>query len=273
MQPLMISKPTPSASTLCDELVSEVHALISDVSSAAGVLHADLQGGIPELEKSIKVLSEQPSREVVLAESLKLMRQQKQLVSSAQVAQAQTSLLQAQISELRQGLIDAKRSAEHDVLTGLPNRLGLAHQIEGLLAEHRPLCLAVIDLDKFKAVNDEHGHFAGDKVLEHFAHLCRTTLTSSEIVARWGGEEFLVVLPDVALQGAVVAMESLRRRLECTPACFGEGQRVSITCSIGLTEQHGLADNFENLYARADRACYQAKEKGRNQITVVRNAR
>lgn len=262
------------ASKLCDAVVSEVHDLVVNLGASADGLHDSLIGCAPELERSLAAISRAGADcEAVLGEGLKLLRLQKHLVEAVRKTTSETKAMQAQVVELQQDLEQARRRAEEDPLTGLPNRAGLAERIKPLLQGRGPLCLAVIDLDKFKAINDTHGHHGGDRALEHFANLCRACLDPTDIVARWGGEEFLVVMPDVTLQGAIVAMDGLRRRLESTPAVLTDGTRVTATCSIGLTEKQGMAEGFEEIYARADRACYQAKEDGRNCLKVVRDAR
>lgn len=262
------------ASRLCDAVVSEVHDLVADLGASAGGLHDSLLGCAPELERSLAALSRAGTDcEAVLGEGLKLLRLQKHLVGAVRKTTAETVAMKGQVAELQRDLEQARRRAEEDVLTGLPNRAGLAERIKPMLQDRSPLCVAVIDLDMFKAINDTHGHHGGDRVLEHFASLCRSCLDANGVVARWGGEEFLVVLPDVTLQGAIVAMDGLRRRLEATPAVLTDGTRVFATCSIGLTEKQGMTEGFEDMYARADRACYQAKDDGRNQLKVVRGTR
>lgn len=261
------------AAKLCDAVVSEVHDLVADLSAAAGGLHGSLLGCAPELERSLTALSQAGADcEAVMGEGLKLLRLQKSLVEAVCQTTAETKAMQEQITELKQDLETARKRAEEDALTGLANRAGMAKQVQALSSQGA-LCVAVVDLDKFKAINDAHGHCGGDRVLEHFASLCRASLRDGEIVARWGGEEFLVALPGVTLQGAAITLDGLRRRVEATPAVLDDGTRVFATCSIGLTEKRGAHDGFNELCARADRACYQAKDEGRNCLKIARGAR
>lgn len=268
--------PTPEnsyAAKLCDAVVSEIHDLVADLGASAGRLHDSLYGCAPELEQSLAVLSRaEVDCEAVLGEGLKLLRLQKHLVAAVRQTTDETATMQAQMAELRRDLEDATRRSQEDTLTGLPNRAGLAERVKALSQDSGPICVAVVDLDKFKAINDEHGHHGGDRVLEHFADLCRACLGGDEIVSRWGGEEFLVVMPDVTLPGAIVAMDGLRRRLAATPAVLLDGTQVFATCSIGLTEKQNASEGLEEMHMRADRACYQAKTEGRNRLKVVRGA-
>ena len=151
--------------------------------------------------------------------------------------------------------------AETDELTGLPNRRAWDDTIRravGYAARtHRALCVAVVDIDHFKAYNDEHGHQAGDRLLKTAAAAWRTALRRSDVLARYGGEEFAVVLPSCPATEAAAVLERLRL---LTP----EEQ----TCSIGLAEWRPGESGAE-LVARADEALYQAKHSGRDALVLA----
>ena len=151
--------------------------------------------------------------------------------------------------------------AETDELTGLPNRRAWDETIRravGYAARtHRALCVAVVDIDHFKAYNDEHGHQAGDRLLKTAAAAWRTALRRSDVLARYGGEEFAVVLPSCPATEAAAVLERLRL---LTP----EEQ----TCSIGLAEWRPGESGAE-LVARADEALYQAKRSGRDALVLA----
>ncbi|MDT8990171.1 diguanylate cyclase [Curvibacter sp. APW13] len=160
--------------------------------------------------------------------------------------------------------------ATHDPLTGLRNRRAFMQEAEHELSRAlRYPCetgILVADLDHFKRVNDRHGHPAGDAVLRHFATLLRTQLRDSDIAARIGGEEFIVLLPGTGAIGTVAVAEKIRASIETTPVLF-EGQQIDITASIGVSclPAH-QACTIEALYAQADQALYRAKTGGRNQV-------
>jgi diguanylate cyclase (GGDEF)-like protein len=166
----------------------------------------------------------------------------------------------------------AQERAMTDALTGLLNRYGLQHILARELAEtrryNRPLSCLMIDLDYFKSVNDLEGHAAGDVGLQQVAVVLTENVRGSDVVFRYGGEEFLVLLPETDLEGAISLAEKIRRATESRS--FGDGQRVfSLTLSAGVAT---LWDNESgnDMIARADMALYQAKEQGRNRIEAAR---
>jgi diguanylate cyclase (GGDEF)-like protein len=148
--------------------------------------------------------------------------------------------------------------ATHDSLTGLSNRRALEEQLPRELARARrtrsPLCVAIVDIDHFKTYNDTHGHLAGDEVLRECARVWDESLRGEDTIVRFGGEEFLVLLPDTELEEAAEVVERLRAR---TPL----GQ----TCSAGLAHWD-FVESTDDLLARADAALYLAKAGGRDQL-------
>ncbi len=160
--------------------------------------------------------------------------------------------------------------ATRDALTGLLNRPSLEDRLARELERHarygRGLALLVLDLDHFKRLNDEHGHAAGDAVLRAVGHAIAASLRSSDLAARVGGEEFVVVLPECALEQAREAAEKLRLGLAALEIPVPGGARVRLTASLGLA----LAGPGEvapaGLLARADAACYRAKGEGRDRV-------
>ena len=170
-------------------------------------------------------------------------------------------------SKAQKALAEAART---DSLTGLLNRRAMTEQMEfqvGRVFRHKkPFCLVLCDLDHFKTVNDRHGHAEGDRVLVEVARLLRSSVRQEDLVARWGGEEFLLLLPDTDIQGGRILAEKIRERLhELRFACNGEPFQV--TMSIGLTVYAGTRGPDQCLVA-ADKALYAAKELGRNSVVV-----
>jgi diguanylate cyclase (GGDEF)-like protein/PAS domain S-box-containing protein len=159
----------------------------------------------------------------------------------------------------REELLDQVRDlARHDSLTGLPNRRALEEQLPQEMARARrreaPLCLAIVDIDHFKAYNDTHGHLAGDEVLRACAREWDTALRGEDTLVRFGGEEFLVLLPDTEPEQAAEIVDRLR---EQTP--------LEQTCSAGLA-LWDHAETIDELLRRADEALYLAKAGGRDQL-------
>lgn len=161
-----------------------------------------------------------------------------------------------------------------DGLTGLYNRrhatLRLAEEIDRARRNKSGLCVAMCDVDHFKAINDEYGHGAGDRVLQQMGKSLKAYVRSNDIVARWGGEEFLVIFSDIKLTAARIVAERLRGRLAQTPEV--EDGPAQITVSIGLAM---LDDKVtaEQLIEQADQALYRAKARGRNRVEMADEAR
>jgi diguanylate cyclase (GGDEF)-like protein len=153
----------------------------------------------------------------------------------------------------------------------MPNRRHFFEQTDRELARcrrhTRPLSLILFDLDDFKSVNDIHGHAAGDAAIRAVGDLCSRIQRRHDFVARIGGEEFTVVLPETELDGAVTVAERLRRELEGMPIPEG-GDSVYVTASLGVTEACTETDNVETFLARADRGAYRAKRSGRNRVAM-----
>ncbi|MBW4051180.1 MAG: GGDEF domain-containing protein [Proteobacteria bacterium] len=172
---------------------------------------------------------------------------------------------------------DLLRLATEDHLTGMPNRgrtLELAAAaLQAAAEQRRPLTVAVMDLDHFKAINDRCGHATGDHVLREFARVSRGSLRATDILGRLGGEEFLLVLPDTTLDAALASVERLRvLALAIQVPCADEEMRMRVTFSAGLaTTAHG-ARSLDEIIARADAALYEAKNEGRDLVRIDRES-
>ena len=153
-----------------------------------------------------------------------------------------------------------------DALTGTLNRRGLEARARELLEQpaQRPIALIACDIDHFKAINDQFGHHAGDLVLERLGTLLRSNCRASDLVARIGGEEFVVVLPSSTAEEGFELAERLRRLV----ADAGSGRGPSVTCSFGVAELHELDEDVWAGLQRADRQLYAAKHAGRNQTVA-----
>ena len=174
--------------------------------------------------------------------------------------------LQAQRSELASALERIQSLATHDELTGLLNRRAVLERLQVELRERDRapprLAVALIDLDHFKRVNDEHGHAAGDAVLRRFAEVARDEVRSGDLLARWGGEEFLLMMPGADAAQGLRGLARIRERLRATPMDGIAGGRV-VTFSAGVAECVGVAD-IEPAIERADALMYRAKQAGRD---------
>jgi diguanylate cyclase (GGDEF)-like protein len=161
---------------------------------------------------------------------------------------------------------DLAREARIDPLTGLLNRRGLHDGARRWLARGRPLAVIIADIDRFKRINDAHGHAGGDLVLTTFAHLIRDVCPAEDsLLARIGGEEFVILLRKADPDAARHFADRLRREVE-TGGFLVAGERLAITVSIGLGFPSAAETDLTPALERADRALYAAKRGGRNRV-------
>jgi diguanylate cyclase (GGDEF)-like protein/PAS domain S-box-containing protein len=153
--------------------------------------------------------------------------------------------------------------AQTDGLTGLINRRTLETELRELMREGRAFALALADLDHFKRLNDTHGHEEGDRSLRLFSHVVRQVLRDNDLVARWGGEEFLIALPDADADAAVEVMDRIRANL----ARSLDGGQVRFTASFGVSDSTA-APSLQELIQLADVGLYQSKAAGRDRVSV-----
>ena len=172
--------------------------------------------------------------------------------------------------QLRQRNVELDRMSRTDALTGLYNRRHLDEELvrqqSDATRHHDPLCVLLLDIDHFKKINDTFGHPAGDLVLCAFADRLRAELRSSDIAGRWGGEEFLVIMPRTDLGGALEVAERLRRAIATSPLVDGD-QSISATVSGGCVLSRG--DGADALLHSVDTCLYGAKASGRNRIVTT----
>ncbi len=186
--------------------------------------------------------------------------------------------LKRERDRLRQRAEELRRSAEvaselsmTDALTGLLNRYGLQRALQRELAEARrygrPLSCLLIDIDHFKAVNDTYGHAAGDAALQQAARVIAESVRGSDVVCRYGGEEFLVLAPETGLEGAASLAEKIRQSF-ASRLFGGDGRVFPLTLSAGVA-QLSADESGNDMIARADEALYHAKQTGRDRVEAA----
>jgi diguanylate cyclase (GGDEF)-like protein len=166
---------------------------------------------------------------------------------------------------------EVERLSLTDPLTGLRNRRGFMddarRNIDIAIRHKHPLSVLMLDIDHFKHVNDTHGHAAGDKVLAGIALVCRNLMRTTDLLARFGGEEFCFLFPETTSENALLAAERLRVAISAV-RFEAETQGFSVTVSLGISECMEAKDSLETLLARSDEALYQAKNTGRNRVVI-----
>ena len=191
------------------------------------------------------------------------------------VARVRTQLRKKRYSDrLRHNVQLSLEMAITDQLTGLHNRRYMARHLDNLVSSAartaKPLAFLILDIDYFKAVNDGHGHDIGDEVLKEFANRISANVRGIDLACRYGGEEFVVVMPDTDMGLAYSIAERLRKSIETTPIVISRAPgKLNITISIGIAGTQGQGDSAEALLHRADQALYSAKRNGRNRVVTA----
>ena len=187
------------------------------------------------------------------------------------LARVRTQIRKKRYTErLRDSVQTSIELAITDALTGLHNRRYMETHMSGLveqaLSRGHPLAVLVLDIDHFKSINDAHGHDAGDEVLREFALRVRKSIRGIDLACRYGGEEFVVFMPETDLAAATAVAERLRRRIASEPFPIRErAQGIDVTISIGIAAL-GADDDAASVIKRADQALYRAKHNGRNRV-------
>ncbi len=156
-----------------------------------------------------------------------------------------------------------------DYLTQIPNRRLISQMVDSEISKsikvNSVLSIAIIDIDYFKNINDKFGHNAGDSILKSFAVFLLKSINKNDIVGRWGGEEFIVLMKDTKIDQAKDIMDDLRIEISKEKFYYGDNKK-SFTVSIGLSQWHDKSDDFESIFIKADKALYRAKKAGRNKV-------
>ena len=222
----------------------------------------------------ISLASDIGELESVLGE---VMRETRTIQINAQRSRDELRTTQQKVQESEARILELERELEttsdlvrHDQLTGVLNRRGLddifAKEVGRAKRHDSALCVGLLDLDNFKKLNDSLGHAVGDQALIHLATVCRETLRPQDTVARFGGEEFIILLPDTFLDDAAKAMTRLQREL--TRKFFlSDNEKILITFSAGVTQMR-MDDTQETVIKRADEAMYEAKKSGKNRVVA-----
>ena len=237
--------------------VNEVRAIVNS------------KNGLGQLGNSI---SEHLGLIMLAMQEYRLEENDREIDLTQQLADMQSKLNEMEtLAESAQHAIEEQRKkAMHDALTGLPNREAyqqrLEQEVQRLQRYGNKLSLMVCDVDLFKRINDNYGHLAGDKVLKIIAKSLQVNLRDSDFIARFGGEEFVALMPETSLEEAKLVAEKLRMKVENSPFNFKK-EPVQITVSFGISE-FKPGDSSNAVFERADKALYKAKENGRNQVQL-----
>lgn len=264
------------------DTLTETHEGYTESVESARNFNQELRDQVSGLQASVQEASDLPSLKRALEQRLEgllntVSEHQHQREGREEEVSARLQALTQRVAEMeqeaqgfREHLEEQRQKALIDPLTGLANRAGWSERLDLELARWRryggDLLLAVLDIDHFKRINDNYGHLAGDKVLKIIAGELARRLRKTDFLARFGGEEFVLLIPGTPLQGGQQLLETLRGAIEACPFHF-RGEPVTITFSAGLTAFAG-EDTNDTTFSRADQALYKAKREGRNRIEL-----
>ena len=244
---------------------------LSKMDASSSAHHAQLEQCAARIGRATQLHEITPLLEEVMSAVRAMALQSKVAAGELHDLRERTDATHVQIVQLRQALEDASTQARHDPLTGTLNRKGMEEALSREVARARrndaPLCVALLDLDNFKALNDRLGHATGDAALKHLVDTTRTVMRPQDQLARYGGEEFVIVMPDTQVADAVQAMQRLQRELT-TRYFLANRERVLITFSAGVAQMQAHEDSSGAL-ERADRAMHLAKQSGKNRVLAA----
>ncbi len=256
------------AQTQMRELLVAFVDRLSLMGESSGVYQVRIEECARQIEQVTSIEELAPVLQSALSATRSMALDTQNSREQLQFMRDKTEQAEAEISKLHLELDRVSAQARHDPLTGALNRRGLdeaiQREISRAMRKDTPLCLALLDIDNFKKLNDDLGHEAGDAALTHLADVTRASMRPQDTLARFGGEEFVIVLPDTGLELGVLALTRLQREL--TKKFFlRDNQKVLITFSAGVA-QLATGESGVDCIKRADQAMYLAKRTGKNRV-------
>jgi diguanylate cyclase len=255
------------------DLERTVEMLLSDpqydehpVRRALAELYAEFRDALHQMERIARISDRYQSttRETTLSLGERYAKQLRQLEKLARISDHYQSMMRDMNETL-------KEASTRDALTGIGNRRLLMERLKAETARadrlDRPLTLAIADVDRFKEVNDAHGHDTGDKVLIEIARVIASGVRDYDLCGRWGGEEFLIIMPELAAPEGAVVVERVRTAVAGLRVPAGD-TRVALSASFGIAQRRS-GESVSDTINRADEALFAAKRGGRNRFEVA----
>ena len=265
-------------STYLSERESELRNVITLLSNAMALLNRENaayhQQILDQSHNFERIIGLDDLRKIKSSLAQEVQQLTRMVENKRQAEQAHFNSLSGQVRELREELKKTQDENRRDALTGIYNRRALDEFLQSMIDQNQirrqSFSVLMLDIDNFKMVNDAHGHLVGDQVIQAMANACIDVLRNEDFVARFGGEEFVAIMPGASRRNAEKRASSLCRAVAGTRFSLPAEDRedyLQLTVSIGVTE-HRSGDTSKSILERADQALYLAKQGGKNQVAV-----
>ncbi len=255
----------------CNEIMQLVRTSLDTISNTTANCASDLGKQNQEMRQSIDGLSAAQEKQEMLQILANIVAKANEIFGTVEHSRVDLLATKLSLDQLNVELQETRLQLNEDPLTGAQNRRAmdkiLAREVALSLRTGSRLSVTMLDIDHFKKINDEYGHDAGDKLLVHFAMVAKSVLRESDVLVRYGGEEFLLILPDSDTKGAEFVLNRLKQVIQKSPLAYN-GQQITTTFSAGIA-QLKANENGHALTLRADAALYAAKNAGRNCFKVA----
>jgi diguanylate cyclase len=252
-------------------LLSVLRKMVQEIADTTGSLANDLGEKSQGLSEDVSSLKSCRDKQEILRLLSSVVTQAGSIHATVESSHLELLETRQSLSNLQEQMAETRQLLYEDALTGALNRRGLEQTLSREIARaqraNAHFSLAMVDLDNFKKINDDHGHGVGDLMLMHFTGLIRSVMRKSDTLARYGGEEFILILPETDSRGAHFVLGRLQHVMARTPLSH-EGRKINTTFSAGVATLKS-DENGHALLRRADDAVYAAKNAGRNAIKLA----
>ena len=264
--------PSPNqANPACAEILQLVRATLDSISSTTASHATNLGKQNQEMRLSIDSLSAAQEKQEILRMLENVVNKANEIFGTVENSRHDLLATKLSLDQLNSELQETRLQLNEDPLTGAQNRRAmdkiLSREVALSLRTGSRLSVSMIDIDHFKKINDNHGHDAGDKLLLHLTMIAKSVLRETDVLVRYGGEEFLVILPDSDTKGAEFVLNRLKQVLQKSPLIYDD-KRIEITFSGGIAQLRP-DENGHALILRADAALFAAKHAGRNCFKIA----
>lgn len=263
--------PDHAAVTNCGAVLTIIRDMLGEVTERTGGLASNIQKQNQTIKSSLDDLTQAQEKKHVLELLDTILTTTSSIHSTVEDAHLDLAATKMALEHVKAELQESRQMMQEDWLTGAQNRRAMDHVLGKEVARAQrsatKLSVAMLDIDHFKHVNDEFGHDAGDKLLQHLTLITKSVLRESDSLVRYGGEEFLIILPETDIKGCEFVMGRLQQAFLNNPMQY-EGKPIPVTFSAGLARLKP-DENGHAMVMRADTALYEAKQAGRNCVKIA----